>query len=142
MMAEMKKVLFLCTGNSARSQMAEGLTGSLGSDHWDVKSGGTFPSYVHPLAIQVMQEIGNDISHQTSKSCDQFVNESFDYVITVCDRVARSCPAFPGSGKRVHWSLEDPAIAIGTINERMAVFRRVRDEIKAKIEELLKSESN
>lgn len=138
-MTKKKKVLFLCWGNSARSQMAEGLMKSLGFEQWDVKSAGTFPSYVHPLAIRVMEEKKIDISEQTSKPYDQFLDETFDYVITLCDQAAASCPAFPGEGKRLHWPLEDPAMAIGTIDERMEVFRSVRDEIKTKIEELLKS---
>jgi arsenate reductase len=138
-MAEKKKVLFLCWGNSARSQMAEGLMKSLGSEHWDVKSAGTFPSYVHPLAIRAMEEIGIDISQQTSKSYDQFLDERFDYLITLCEEAARTCPVFPGEGERLHWPLEDPVTAIGTIDERLMIFRKVRDEIKTKIEELLKS---
>jgi len=136
----MPKVLFLCTGNSARSQMAEGLMRSLGLGLWEVKSGGLLPSYVHPLAIRVMEEIGIDISHQTSKSMEQFLNEDFDYIVTLCDHAAMSCPTFPGQGKRLHWSLEDPAAAVGTIEQRLIVFRKIRDEIKTKIEELLKSE--
>ncbi len=136
----MPKVLFLCTGNSARSQMAEGLMRSLGLGLWEVKSGGLLPSYVHPLAIRVMEEIGIDISHQTSKSMEQFLNEEFDYIITLCDHAAMSCPTFPGQAKRLHWSLEDPAAAVGTIEQRLIVFRKIRDEIKTKIEELLKSE--
>jgi arsenate reductase len=139
-MAENKKILFLCTGNSARSQMAEGLMRFLGEPDWRVQSAGIFPSYVHPLAIRVMEEIGIDISEQTSKSMDQFLNEEFDYVITLCDHAAMACPVFPGRGKRIDWSFEDPASAIGTIEERFVVFRRVRDEIKEKIEEFLKSE--
>jgi arsenate reductase len=138
-MTGLRKVLFLCPGNSARSQIAEGLMRSLGSEQWNVKSGGTFPSYVHPLAIRVMEEIGIDISQQTSKFLDEFLNETFDYIITLCDETAKSCPAFPGEGKRLHWSLEDPANAIGTIDKRMVIFRRVRDELKTKIEQLLKS---
>ena len=139
-MTEIKKVLFLCTGNSARSQMAEGLMNHLSHEEWKVQSAGIFPSYVHPLAIRVMEEIGIDISQQTSKSMNQFLNEVFDYIITLCDEAAQSCPTFPGQGKRLHWSFQDPAAAIGTIEERLAVFRRVRDEIKTKIEEFLKSE--
>ncbi len=135
----MPKVLFLCTGNSARSQMAEGLMRSLGLGLWEVKSGGLLPSYVHPLAIRVMEEIGIDISHQTSKSMEQFLNEDFDYIVTLCDHAAMSCPTFPGQAKRLHWSLEDPAAAVGTIEQRLIVFRKIRDEIKTKIEELLKS---
>lgn len=136
----MPKVLFLCTGNSARSQMAEGLMRSLGLGLWEVKSGGLLPSYVHPLAIRVMEEIGIDISHQTSKSMEQFLNEDFDYIVTLCDHAAMSCPTFPGQAKRLHWSLEDPTAAVGTIEQRLIVFRKIRDEIKTKIEELLKSE--
>ena len=137
-MTEVKKVLFLCTGNSARSQMAEGLLNVLGAGRWRAQSGGVFPSYVHPLAIRAMEEIGIDISQQTSKSMNQFLNEVFDYIITLCDEAAMSCPTFPGQGNRLHWSFEDPAAAIGTIEERSAVFRKVRDEIRTKIEELLK----
>jgi len=138
-MTEKTRVIFLCSGNSARSQMAEGLMKSLGSDPWEVRSGGTFPTYVHPLAIRVMAEVGIDISQQVSKSFDEFLEEKFDYVITLCDQTAISCPAFPGQGKRIDWSLEDPSNAIGTIDERMVVFRRIRDEIKIRIEELLQS---
>jgi arsenate reductase len=139
-MTEVKKVLFLCTGNSVRSQMAEAFLNKLGSGKWKAKSGGVFSSYVHPLAIRVMEEIGIDISQQASKSMHQFLNEIFDYIITLCDEAASSCPAFPGQGKRFHWPFEDPAAAIGPIEERLVVFRRIRDEIKRKIEELLNSE--
>ena len=138
-MTEVKRVLFLCTGNSARSQIAEGLLNALGSGQWEVQSAGIFPSYVHPLAIRAMEDIGIDISQQTSKSMDQFTNEKFDYVITLCDDAAKFCPTFLGGGKRLHWPFEDPAAAIGTIEERLLVFRRVRDELKIKIEEFLKS---
>jgi arsenate reductase len=141
MMTEVKKVLFLCVGNSARSQIAEGLLNVLGFGKWKAQSGGIFPSYVHPLAIRAMGETGIDISHQTSKSMNQFLDETFDYIITLCDEAAQSCPTFPGQGKLLHWPFEDPAAAIGTIEERLAVFREVRDEIKIKIEELLKTES-
>jgi arsenate reductase len=136
-----KKVLFLCTGNSVRSQMAEGLLRALASGQWEVQSAGIIQSYVHPLAIQAMEEIGIDISQQISKSMDQFINQRFDYIITLCDEAAQSCPTFLGQGKRLHWPFEDPAGAIGTIEKRIAVFRRIRDGIKGKIEEFLKSES-
>jgi len=143
MMTEVKKkVLFVCTGNSVRSQMAEGLLKVLGSGQWKVQSAGVIQSYVHPLAIRVMEEIGIDISQQTSKSMDQFVNHKFDYVITLCDHAAKLCPAFGGQGKRLHWPFEDPAGATGTMEERLVVFRRIRDGIKTKIEEFLKSESS
>ncbi len=120
--------------------MAEGLLNKLGSGKWKARSGGVFPSYVHPLAIRVMEEMQIDISRQTSKSMDQFLKETFDYIITLCDEAAQSCPIFSNKGKRLHWPLEDPAAAIGTIEERLAVFRRIRDEIKTKIENFLKSE--
>ena len=138
-MANPKRVLFLCTANSARSQMAEGLMRSLGSGKWDVQSGGTFPSFVHPLAVQVMKEIGIDISQQRSKSMNQFLNEEFDTIITLCEEAAISCPAFPGRGKRLHWPFEDPTATVGSMEKRLAVFRRVRDEIKTRIEEFLKN---
>jgi arsenate reductase len=137
-----KKVLFLCTGNSVRSQMAEGLLKTLGDVRWEVQSAGIIKSYVHPLAIRVMEEIGIDISRQASKSMDKLVNEKFDYVITLCDHAAQFCPTFGGRGKRLHWPFEDPAGAVGTTEEKLAVFRRIRDGIKMKIEEFLKSESS
>jgi arsenate reductase len=134
-----KKVLFLCMGNSARSQIAEGLMKSMGGEQWEVKSAGILPSYVHPLAIRVMDEIGIDISKQTSKSQDQFLQEEFDYVITLCDHAAIACPNFPGQGNRLHWPIEDPAMAIGTMDERVTAFRSARDEIRTRIEGFLKS---
>lgn len=141
-MPEGKKILFLCTGNSARSQMAEGWMKFLGPKDWRIQSAGIFPSYVHPLAIRAMEEVGVDISGQVSKSTDQFLDQRFDYLITLCDHAAATCPNFSGTGKRIAWSFEDPAAAIGTLEERLAVFRKVRDEIKAKIEEFLKTEGS
>jgi arsenate reductase len=137
-----KKVLFVCTGNSVRSQMAEGLLKTLGEGRWEVRSAGVIKSYVHPLAIRVMEEIGIDISRQTSKSMGKFANGKFDYVITLCDHAAQTCPTFGGRGQRLHWPFEDPAGAVGTTEERLVVFRRIRDAIKTKIEEFLKSESS
>jgi len=122
--------------------MAEGLLNASGSKQWKAKSGGVISSFVHPLAIQVMGEIGIDISKKTSKSMDQFIKERFDYVITLCDDAAKFCPNFGGQGKRLHWPFEDPAAVMGTNEERLAVFRRIRDEIKKKIEQLLKPESS
>jgi arsenate reductase (thioredoxin) len=139
-MSEGKSVLFLCSGNSCRSQMAEGFMKHSSHGGWRAESAGIFPSYVHPLAIRVMEEVGLDISEQTSKPMDSFLNETFDYVITLCDHAARFCPSFPGQGKRLSWSFDDPAAVVGTIEERLVVFRRVRDEIRAKIEGFLKSE--
>ena len=138
-MTERKKILFVCTGNSARSQMAEGFMKVLGGEDWIVQSAGVITSYVHPLAIQAMGEIGIDISQQRSKSLDLFLREKFDVVITLCDHAARTCPALLGGGQRLHWPLEDPAGATGTPEERLKVFRKVRDELKKRIEEFLRA---
>lgn len=124
------RVLILCTGNSARSQMAEGLLRHLGGSSFEVFSAGTRPSRVRPEAIQVMQEIGIDISGHRSKSVDEFAGQHFDYVITVCDNAKESCPVFPATTKRIHWSLRDPAEALGAEEHRRAEFRRVRDELE------------
>ena len=115
---------------------------SLGVGLWEVKSAGVLPSFVHPLAIQAMKEIGIDISGQTSKSIDQFLGEGFDYIITLCDEAAMSCPAFPGLGKRLQWPFEDPTAAVGTMEQRLAVFRKIRDRIKTRIKDFLKSEGS
>ncbi len=136
-----QRVLFLCTHNSARSQIAEGLLRQLGGDRFEVFSAGTEATRVRPLAIQVMAELGIDISGQHSKILDRYVNEPFDEVITVCDTAAEVCPVFPGAVHRRHWSFEDPSKAIGSEAEQFAVYRRVRDEIRSRIEhELLKEE--
>lgn len=127
------KVLILCTGNSARSQMAEGLLRHDGGDRYQVFSAGTRPGRVNPLAIQAMQEIGIDISGHRSKSVDEFSGREFDYVITVCDNARESCPVFPGETRTIHWSFEDPAAAQGDDAKRLAVFRRIRDEIRQRL---------
>lgn len=127
----MKRVLILCTGNSARSQMAEGLLRHDAGDRFDVESAGTSPSSVRPEAITAMREIGIDISHQQSKHMDEFIDQPFDYVLTVCDNARESCPIFPGPAKRIHESFEDPPPAsVGSEEDRMAVFRRVRDQLR------------
>lgn len=123
------RVLFLCTGNSARSQMAEGLLRSLGGNDFEVYSAGTHPQGLHPLTVQVMRESGIDISGQQSKSLDRFRGQLFDYIITVCDRARDHCPTFPGDNQRVHWGFADPAAVTGSDAERVAAFRRVRNEI-------------
>jgi arsenate reductase (thioredoxin) len=128
-MTSRKRVLILCTGNSARSQMAEGLLRHLAGDRFDVASAGVAPTEVRPEAIAVMRELGIDISHHRSKSVDEFLGQDFDYVITVCDNANEQCPIFPSNTKRIHWSFEDPAAAAGDEQARLAVFRRVRDEI-------------
>ena len=126
-----KKILILCTGNSCRSQMAEGFLKSFDQE-LEVFSAGTKPSpQVHPKAIQVMNEIGIDLSKNFPKMVDQFLNDSFDYVITVCDNAKETCPVFIGKvGKQLHIGFEDPADAIGTEEEILSVFRSIRDEIK------------
>lgn len=127
-----KKILILCTGNSCRSQMAEGFLKSF-DKNLEVYSAGTNPSnQVHPKAIQVMKEVGIDLSNNYPKSVDQFLNESFDYVITVCDNAKETCPVFSGKvAKQLHIGFEDPAEATGTEEEILSVFRKVRDEIKS-----------
>jgi arsenate reductase len=125
-----KRVLFLCTHNSARSQMAEGLLRKMGGDQFDVFSAGTEKTRVHPLAIAAMREIGIDISGQWSKTLDELDGQEFDTVITVCDRANESCPIFPSDTQRIHWSFDDPSAATGTDEERLRVFRRIRDEIQ------------
>ncbi len=128
------KALFLCTGNSARSQMAEGYLRHVAGDRFEPLSAGVEPKGLNPLAIEVMHEIGIDISQQTSKGLDQFLGQKIPYVITVCDNAKQRCPIFPRANKLVHWSLEDPAEAAGSHDEKIAVFRRVRDEIEQRIE--------
>jgi arsenate reductase len=133
-MEEQKRVLILCTGNSARSQMAEGLLRHLAGARFEVASAGVSPSHVRPEAIKVMQEIGIDISGHHSKSVDEFVGQEFDYVITVCDNANEQCPIFPGKTQRLHWSFDDPAAAQGEEETRLRVFRRVRDEIRQRLQ--------
>ncbi len=132
----MKKVLFLCTGNSCRSQMAEAIVNAR-HENWLAFSAGTQPAgFVHPMAIQALHEIG--IEHQgESKNVEQFRNDDFDLVVTVCDDANESCPVWLGRGKRVHEGFQDPAKVQGTDEERLAVFRQVRDEMLQKIQGLL-----
>ena len=129
-MSTRKRVLFLCTGNSARSQMAEGLLRSVANDHFDVASAGTNPKGVHPRTVEVMKEVGIDITQQTSKDVKQFLDQKFDYVITVCDRAKQQCPIFPAA-EPIHWGFDDPAEAPEA--SQLEVFRRVRDEIRQRL---------
>ena len=131
------RVLILCTGNSARSQMAEGLLRELGGDSFEVASAGISPTQVRKEAIEAMKEIGIDISRHYSKDVDRFVADSFDYVITVCDNANERCPVFPGKAKRIHWSFEDPAQVEGDEGARLRAFRKIRDEIKTELETFL-----
>jgi arsenate reductase len=132
-----KKVLFICTHNSARSQMAEGLLKTLFGDYYEVHSAGTAPSSINPNAIQVMEEIGIDISSHRSKNVSEFMNVQFDYVITVCDQAKESCPFFPG-GIIIHKGFKDPAQADGRQKDILREFRRSRDEIKSWLVEAFK----
>ena len=132
-----QRILFLCTHNSARSQMAEGLLRYLGGDRFEVFSAGTEATHVRPLAIKAMAELGIDISQQQSKTLERYLNEPFDDVITVCDTAAEACPIFPSAAHRRHWSLQDPSQATGSEAEQLAVYRHVRDEIQARIQDEL-----
>ena len=132
-----KRVLFLCTGNSCRSQMAEGALRELAGHRFEAASAGTTPTRINPTAIRVMAEIGIDISEQRSKSVVEMMGEQFDYVITVCDGAREACPFFPGGSTRLHWSFDDPASAAGAEEELLEVFRRVRDEIVLRIREFI-----
>ena len=132
-MNEKKRVLILCTGNSARSQMAEGLLRHDAADRFEVVSAGVEPTRVRPEAVELMNEIGIDISDHRSKSVDEFAGQEFDYVITVCDNANEHCPIFPGNTKRIHWSFDDPAAVEGDQDTRLKVFRRVRDEIRNRL---------
>jgi len=136
-----RRVLILCTGNSARSQMAEGLLRHLAGDSFEVFSAGVAPTRVRPEAIEVLAEIGIDISHQQSKSVDEFLGREFDYVITVCDNANEQCPAFPGRTKRIHWSFEDPAAIEGDETVRLTAFRTARDQIAERLRDFIHIQS-
>ena len=137
-----RRVLFICTHNSARSQMAEGLLRHLGNERFEVFSAGTEATFVRPMAIQAMAEQGIDISHQQSKKLDRYLDEPFDDVITVCDTAAEACPFFPGATRRRHWSFEDPSKATGSETEQLKEYRKVRDEIRSRIENELLSDTH
>ena len=130
-MADRKRVLILCTGNSARSQMAEGLLRHDSGERFTVESAGTKPSTVRPEAIAVMKEVGIDTSSHRSKHVDEFADQNFDYVLTVCDNAKESCPVFLGKATRLHHSFNDPAAVEGAEEKRLGAFRKVRDELRA-----------
>jgi arsenate reductase len=136
-------VLFLCTHNSARSQMAEGLLRLLGGDRFEAFSAGTQATRVRPLAIKAMQELGVDISDQESKTLERYLDQPFDKVITVCDQANETCPVFFGARERLHWSFPDPSQAMGSEDEQLTVYRQVRDAIRERIRsELISGESS
>jgi len=130
-MPNKKRVLFLCTGNSARSQIAEALLRSMAGDRYEVFSAGTSPKGLHPKTTETMMEVGIDVSGQKSKDVQQFLGQRFDFVITVCDRAKQNCPIFPGSAP-IHWGFDDPADA--PVGEQTTVFRRTRDEIRHRLQ--------
>jgi arsenate reductase len=132
-----KRVLILCTGNSARSQMAEGLLRAMGGERYEAFSAGTRPSAVRAEAIAVMRELGIDISAQRSKSVDEFLDREIDLIVTVCDNARESCPVFPARCERLHWPFADPAAVEGPDTVRLAAFREVRDQIRARLAEFL-----
>jgi len=136
-----QRVLILCTGNSARSQMAEAFWRRFGGEQWDAFGAGVAPQGLNPLAVQVMGEVGIDISKQRSKSVDEFSGQAFDLVVTVCANAAELCPAFPGAKRQLHWPFDDPPNAQGAHEQRMQVWRRVRDEIEARIRTWLEKEA-
>ena len=135
-------MLILCTGNSARSQMAEGWLRRLGAGRVEAFSAGTHPApAVNPLAVRVMGEVGIDLAGQQPRSVEGFLAEQFDYVITVCDDAAEACPIFPGSAHRIHWSFQDPAKAEGDEEARLSAFRQVRDRLRERLEGFLSATS-
>lgn len=137
-----QRVLFVCTHNSARSQMAEGWLRHLAGDRFEAHSAGTEATQVRPLAIRAMAEVGIDISGQHSKTIEEYLGQPFDWVITVCDQAAEACPLFPGGGERLHWSFPDPSKATGSEDQQLAVYRQVRDAIRERTEtELIASGS-
>ncbi len=131
----MKRILVLCTANSARSQMGEGLFRHEGQGRYAVASAGTRATLVRPEAMQVMAEIGIDLSSHRSKAVDEFDGQRFDYVVTVCDNARDNCPIFPAGTERIHWSFEDPAAVEGSEEDRLCAFRRIRDQIHARVKE-------
>lgn len=138
----MKRVLVLCTGNSCRSQMAEALWRDLGRGEWEAHSAGSNPAgYVHPLAVKIMGEVGIDLSRHESKALEQFRDQPFDVVVTVCGNAQEACPAFPGAKQMLHWPFDDPAHAEGSEDAKLAVFRQVRDQIRDRISRYLSGDA-
>ena len=135
------RVIFICTGNSCRSQIAEGLFRKEADDRFDIFSAGSDPSRLHPAAISVMEEWGIDISHQKSESIDNFIDNNFDIIITVCDNANQSCPVFPNEKIRLHWSIKDPFHGWSDYQECLPPYRIARDELKKRIDEFLSSEN-
>ena len=138
-MLKKKKIIFICTGNSCRSQIAEGITRHLASNKFDVYSAGSHPTEIHPTAIKVMSEVGVDISHHKSDSISRFVNENMDVVVTVCENADKACPVFPGKVERIHWSIEDPFQEGNLDSHDLVNFRKTREDLTVRIKNFLKS---
>jgi len=138
-MKKKKKILFICTGNACRSQIAEGLLRNLAPDHYEVFSAGSCPSKVHPISIVVMEEIGIDISNHTSDPISNYLNKKIDTVITVCDNAKQACPIFPGKVEKIHWSIEDPFKGWSFDSKDLDNFRKVREELRERINDFLKT---
>ena len=138
-MSKKKKVLFICTGNACRSQIAHGLLRDMAGDRFEVFSAGSHPSRVHPMSVAVMEEVGVDISHHTSDFVDDYLDKGIDIAITVCDNANQSCPTFPGNAERIHWSIDDPFKGWNFETSQMDSFRETRREIKEKLESFLES---
>ncbi|MBT3253545.1 MAG: arsenate reductase ArsC [Candidatus Marinimicrobia bacterium] len=136
-----KKVLFLCTGNSCRSQIGEGLMRDMAGDKYEVFSAGVEPSRIHPMSILVMQELGIDISHQTSDDVNDYLDSGIDIVISVCDHAAQTCPTFPGDVQRIHWGLKDPFHGWDVDESKLPDYRKTRDDLKQRIQELLSEQA-
>jgi len=128
-----QRVLFVCTHNSARSQMAEGFLRAYGAGRFEVVSAGTEATGVRPEAVTAMAEVGIDIADHESKTVDRYLGEEFAWVITVCDQAREACPVFPGAKQMAHWNFDDPSLATGDEEERLSAFRRVRDEIAERV---------
>jgi arsenate reductase len=136
-----KKVLFLCTGNSCRSQIGEGLMRDMAGDKYEVFSAGVEPSRIHPMSILVMQELGIDIRHQTSDDVNDYLDSGIDIVISVCDHAAQTCPTFPGDVQRIHWGLKDPFHGWDVDESKLPDYRKTRDDLKQRIQELLSEQA-
>ena len=138
-MSHKKNIIFICTGNACRSQIAHGLLQNLANDRFNVFSAGSHPSQVHLMSIKIMEEIGIDISHHTSDHIDEYLDKGIDIVITVCDNANKLCPIFPGNVERLHWSIDDPFRGWDYNENQMESFRVTREEIKARILNFLQS---
>jgi len=137
-MIKKQKIIFICTGNACRSQIAEGIMRNLAGDKFDVYSAGSHPTKVHPMSIKVMKEVGIDIYYQTSDPISLYLNEIMDIVVTVCDDASKACPIFPGNVERIHWSIEDPFKGWDLDSDDLLNFRKTREDLTKRIKNLLK----